>query len=138
MGFYMSFYMKTRPNCITLVTIIDDLLHNLIFFFKQIIFAMMTVSFAEVRTKFCEKKSHSYSRKAGVFVDKMHIKNHTDQWCLQNCDPRKVTELEEVSYVHACMHAHTTYTHILNKICFTCVAGLLLHIKHDQSLLMQI
>lgn len=40
-----------------------------------------------------------------IYVDKMHIRNHTDQWCLKNCDPRKVTKLEEVSYTHASMLA---------------------------------
>ena len=31
-----------------------------------------------------------------IYVDKLHIKGHTDPWCLENCDPRKVDDLEGV------------------------------------------
>lgn len=31
-----------------------------------------------------------------IVVDKMHIKGHVDPWCLENCDARKVNELEKV------------------------------------------
>ena len=31
-----------------------------------------------------------------IAVDKMHIKGHIDPWCLANCDPRKIKELDEV------------------------------------------
>lgn len=31
-----------------------------------------------------------------IAVDKMHIKGHTDPWCLANCDPRKIPELDHV------------------------------------------
>jgi tmRNA-binding protein len=33
------------------------------------------------------------------YVDKLHIKNHTDNWCLYNCDPNKVPELSELNTV---------------------------------------
>jgi len=31
-----------------------------------------------------------------IYVDKLHIKGHTGPWCLENCDPRKVDDLEGV------------------------------------------
>ena len=33
-----------------------------------------------------------------IMVDKMHIAGHVDAWCLENCDSRKVKELENVSW----------------------------------------
>lgn len=33
------------------------------------------------------------------YVDKLHIKNHTDEWCLNNCDPNKVEELKNLNTV---------------------------------------
>jgi len=30
-------------------------------------------------------------------VDKMHIKGHTEQWCLENCNPNNFKELNEVN-----------------------------------------
>ena len=39
-----------------------------------------------------------------IYVDKLHIKGHTDPWCLQNCDPRKVDDLDGVwNYVIECV-----------------------------------
>ena len=35
-----------------------------------------------------------------IYVDKMHIKGHTDAWCLQNCDARNVEDLKDVSCSH--------------------------------------
>lgn len=29
-----------------------------------------------------------------IYVDKTHIRGHTDAWCLRNCDPRPVKDLE--------------------------------------------
>ena len=31
-----------------------------------------------------------------IMVDKMHITGHVDAWCLENCDSRKVKDLEKV------------------------------------------
>ena len=31
-----------------------------------------------------------------IYVDKLHIKGHTDPWCLANCDPREVDDLKGV------------------------------------------
>ena len=39
-----------------------------------------------------------------IVVDKMHIRGHTDKWCLENCDARKHSELNDVSYMHILMH----------------------------------
>ena len=39
-----------------------------------------------------------------IVVDKMHIRGHTDKWCLENCDARKHPELNAVSYMHILMH----------------------------------
>ena len=35
-----------------------------------------------------------------IYVDKIHIKDHTDTWCLENCDARNVEELKDVSCSH--------------------------------------
>jgi len=31
-----------------------------------------------------------------IYVEKLHIKEHVVPWCLENCDPRKVDDLEGV------------------------------------------
>ena len=31
-----------------------------------------------------------------ILVDKMHMKGHTDKWCMENCDSRKVEEFNNV------------------------------------------
>ena len=35
-----------------------------------------------------------------IYVDKLHIKGHTDPWCLENCDARNVEDLNDVSCNH--------------------------------------
>lgn len=32
-----------------------------------------------------------------ILVDKMHMAGHTDKWCKDTCDSRKVSDLNEVS-----------------------------------------
>ena len=34
--------------------------------------------------------------KKDIVIDKMHMKNHVDQWCKEYCDPRKKPDLEKV------------------------------------------
>ena len=29
-------------------------------------------------------------------MDKIHMRGHTDKWCMENCDSRKVEELNNV------------------------------------------
>ena len=36
-----------------------------------------------------------------IYVDKLHIKGHTDPWCLENCDARNVEDLNDVSCNHS-------------------------------------
>lgn len=43
-----------------------------------------------------------------IYVDKLHIKGHTDPWCLENCDPRKVDDLEGV-----CTHVTFTQQYLI-------------------------
>ena len=31
-----------------------------------------------------------------IIIDKMHMKNHVDQWCKEHCDPRKKPDLDKV------------------------------------------
>ena len=31
-----------------------------------------------------------------ILVDKIHMKGHTDKWCMENCDSRKVEEFNNV------------------------------------------
>ncbi len=40
-----------------------------------------------------------------IVVDKMHIAGHINKWCLENCDARKVKDLEEVCVVK-CFHLY--------------------------------
>ena len=35
--------------------------------------------------------------KLSIVIDKMHMAGHVDNWCQQNCDPRRFRELDEVS-----------------------------------------
>ena len=30
-------------------------------------------------------------------VDKMHIKGHTETWCLENCNPKIFPELDDIN-----------------------------------------
>ena len=32
-----------------------------------------------------------------IVVDKMHILGHVDAWCLENCDSRKIKDLDKVT-----------------------------------------
>ena len=46
-----------------------------------------------------------------ILVDKMHVRGHVDKWCLENCDARKISELDDVSLLiyKPCMYlTHTT------------------------------
>ena len=33
-----------------------------------------------------------------IVIDKMHMSGHVDNWCLQNCDPKKFKELDTHVY----------------------------------------
>jgi hypothetical protein len=51
--------------------------------------------------KKCEKNKVSerlinFNKKVFV-VDKLHIQGHTEEWCLENCHPRKFSELNKVN-----------------------------------------
>jgi len=49
----------------------------------------------------CRKDTTSTSEQLAcleIVVDKMHIAGHKDPWCLQNCDSRKIPELQKVNY----------------------------------------
>lgn len=35
-----------------------------------------------------------------ILVDKMHMAGHTDKWCKDTCDSRKVSDLNEVRLVY--------------------------------------
>ena len=35
-----------------------------------------------------------------IVIDKMHMAEHTDKWCHQNCNPRAFKELENVNYCY--------------------------------------
>jgi hypothetical protein len=32
-----------------------------------------------------------------MYVDKFHFKNHIDPWCIENCDPNEIKDLEDVN-----------------------------------------
>ena len=32
-----------------------------------------------------------------IVIDKMHFRGHVDKWCLENCNPYKLPELNDVS-----------------------------------------
>lgn len=40
-----------------------------------------------------------------IYVDKLHIKGHTDSWCLANCDPREVDDLKGVLTMFVIVHS---------------------------------
>ena len=35
--------------------------------------------------------------KLSIVIDKMHMAEHVDSWCQQNCDSRRFREVDEVS-----------------------------------------
>ena len=55
-------------------------------------------------------------------VDKMHIAGHVDAWCLDNCDSRKIKDLDEVyissMYMYINIHIHVgTYMYVHVQHC---------------------
>ena len=32
-----------------------------------------------------------------MYVDKFHFRNHTDPWCIENCDPTKIKDLDDIN-----------------------------------------
>ena len=49
-----------------------------------------------------------------IMVDKMHIAGHVDAWCLENCDSRKIKDLDEVYISCMCIYM---YIHIYRDVC---------------------
>ena len=54
--------------------------------------------------KYAENKSRSsltptthFLSDVTIVIDKMHMRGHVDPWCSKVCDPRKYTELKNVS-----------------------------------------
>ena len=43
-----------------------------------------------------------------IIVDKMHMAGHVDKWCRENCDARKLKELDNVRTLH-CMGVYYYY-----------------------------
>ena len=39
-----------------------------------------------------------------IVVDKMHMAGHVDRWCKDDCDPREIEDLDEVSQDHLYLH----------------------------------
>ena len=47
-----------------------------------------------------ESKRNDECRKMGeieMYVDKFHFRNHIDPWCVENCDPTKIKELDDIN-----------------------------------------
>ena len=63
----------------------------------------------------CRKDTTSTSQQLAcleIVVDKMHIAGHKDPWCLQNCDSRKIPELQKVNYwvyAHRYSNSYNSY-----------------------------
>ena len=51
--------------------------------------------YAEKRRDLTETSKQIASYK--IAIDKMHFRGHVDKWCLENCNPYKVQELNDVS-----------------------------------------
>ena len=54
-----------------------------------------------------------------IVVDKMHMAGHVDKWCMANCDPRNIAELNDVS-TQTCVASvfHSCYYSVVYKLLF--------------------
>ena len=70
-----------------------------------------------------------------IVIDKMHMAGHIDRWCLENCDSKLFTDLNEVrrvksefslqsSSMHVFMHIPLVYIQIDTEVCEQCFSWL--------------
>ena len=46
-----------------------------------------------------------------ILVDKMHMAGHTDKWCKQTCDSRKILDLDKATIYRIMNHNIITMVH---------------------------
>ena len=51
-----------------------------------------------------------------IVIDKMHMAGHIDRWCLENCDPKLFTDLNEVRRVKSEFSLQSSSMHVLRLI----------------------
>ena len=70
-----------------------------------------------------------------IVIAKMHMAGHIDRWCLENCDPKLFTDLNEVrrvksefslqsSSMHVFMHISLVYIQVDTEVCEQCFSWL--------------
>ena len=73
-------YLSSIPHKITTI-LYDDACHLVRYAHNQ-----------QTRNAECKKMGE-----IGMYVDKFHFRNHIDPWCIENCDPTKVEDLDDIN-----------------------------------------